>query len=127
MFQRKTISGGKLIKINVSARNKFQHNLVLKLLLILGGNLILNLQIKSINSIKSAKVQSAKVHFEDILEMVSIAIKIRRLSRADVLTQPTYNKHTVSLTAAQCLCAAAGLLSLGALLGILWARRQERD
>ena len=36
---------------------------------------------------KSAKVQSAKVHFEDILEMVSIAIKIRRLSRADVLTQ----------------------------------------
>lgn len=35
--------------------------------------------------------------------------------------------HTVSLTAAQCLCAAAGLLSLGALLGILWARRQETD
>lgn len=35
--------------------------------------------------------------------------------------------HTVSLTAAQCLCAAAALLSLGALLGILWARRQGRE
>lgn len=35
--------------------------------------------------------------------------------------------HTVSLTAAQCLCAAAALLSLGALLGILWARRPGRE
>lgn len=39
----------------------------------------------------------------------------------------TFFFHTVSLTAAQCLCAAAALLSLGALLGILWARRQGRE